>query len=501
MTSSFVFFKELATDTTVTANLQNLLETGELVQDVQVNDVRPTTDTELEITVVDVAGADLKFVGGEEGVSYGANLVVTTDRRTFTCLLAVSVRSESALFNPYYSSDPDAFKDLVGTIQAGDSALGTAVFSFPQEFDPRGGYVTWAVLGEDQVVYNEGNAFDYQVTDTGFDYVVVAKAVISFPSDLQPTVDGSGYQIRWTLHKDDTQSYLYETVIVDGESTVPLGTQPGVELQGNVAKLELVTQDIYDNVSIQIYTGNDSLGDPSVLYSRSQPGSPVPMRVGSGWYYAGAFDTGLLRAAMSPYTVIWRYYNDNDLATQYTERADLWVINPSILTAVEDVLAKVAKARTTLYGRPDLLYPTATVLTWLRRAADAFNGYMGVVTRFSFLNATGGIREYWLLLAELYAIRSQYLAEGEKAFDFQGAAIQLSVDQTQYLDAAASAIQSRLDNELKPFKQNLVIRGQTDGDGDGEGPLSGRKKYMGGVGITITALSDWGGSSPDISRE
>jgi len=96
-----------------------------------------------------------------------------------------------------------------------------------------------------------------------------------------------------------------------------------------------------------------------------------------------------------------------------------------------------------------------------------------------------------LMYAEVLAIESQYMAEGEKAFNFSGAAISLDVDRTGYLDNAASKIQSRLDNEIKPFKQNLIIKGQTSGDGSAD--LSKLAQgALGSVGITITPASPWG---------
>jgi hypothetical protein len=151
----------------------------------------------------------------------------------------------------------------------------------------------------------------------------------------------------------------------------------------------------------------------------------------------------------------------------------------------------VNKARTTLYGRPDLLYPVPTCLTWLRRGADAFNIAYGQFTNFTFTNALGGIREFWLLEAELAAIQAQYLAEGEKAFSYQGAQISLEVDRTSYLDTAANAIQSRLDNELKSIKTNLIIKGNTSGDGSAD-PSALRAGAIGAVGITITPANMWG---------
>ena len=130
-------------------------------------------------------------------------------------------------------------------------------------------------------------------------------------------------------------------------------------------------------------------------------------------------------------------------------------------------------------------------MLWLRRARDAFNGAPGGFTSFTMLNAKGSIREYWLMYAELGAIEAQYMAEGEKAFNFSGAAISLDIDRTGFLDSAASKIQSRIDNEIKPFRQNLIIKGNVAGDGSAD-PSRLRAGALGSVGITITPASPWG---------
>jgi hypothetical protein len=100
------------------------------------------------------------------------------------------------------------------------------------------------------------------------------------------------------------------------------------------------------------------------------------------------------------------------------------------------------------------------------------------------LNAKGAIREYWLMYAEMFAIEAQYLAEGESAFNYQGANISLDVDRTGFLDSAASKIQSRLDNEFKNVKQVMVMRGATSGDGSVD-PARLQKGAIGAVGVSI----------------
>lgn len=110
-------------------------------------------------------------------------------------------------------------------------------------------------------------------------------------------------------------------------------------------------------------------------------------------------------------------------------------------------------------------------------------------------NAKGVIREYWLQCAELGALEAQYLAEGEKAFDFSGSAISLNVDRTGFLETMASNIRSNLDNNLKPIKTVMIEKGYTSGDGsgtDGEGGIATNIRALGAVGISITPASCWG---------
>jgi hypothetical protein len=429
------------------------------------------------------------LTGSQENVSYGFKLLITTDARTLTALVAITATSNVQV--PYTTENPRAYADLVDTIEAGKAAIGTAIFSFPAQVDPSGGFVSWEFLDAEGSVYAAGNAFDYTVRSNGVTNTSIAKAVINVPSSVPPSLENQKYQLRYTLELSSdlvqeypTQSryYSYENVVVVGLNTVPLGTQPSIELRGDQAVMSIVVDKLYDNVWVELYADNTKLGETRVQNFE---------RVSSGYYFSAPFDTTNLQESLESYTIVWRYGFSNQPHQVFRESAALWITTPTVMQAIEDVKAKINKARTTLYGTPDLLFPPTTIMTWLRRAADNFNGAYGVFTSFTFTKAKGGIREYWLMYAELLAIESQYLAEGEKAFDFQGAAISLNVDRTGFLDTAASKIQSRLDNEFKPFKQNLVIKGQTGGDGSAD-PSKLAPGAIGAVGITITPASPWG---------
>ena len=485
---TFVFFKTGQEDQTLKIPLA--LEAGESVVSATVASITPSVAPVMTAAVVAGPADNLELAvgAGAEGTTYGVAIQVQTSLpRTLVITAAVSVGSSA--FAPYRTQDPESYTDLVGSLEAGQSALSTCIFVLPAAMDPRGGIITWEVLDSDGVVYSAGNAFEFTIQSNGLSKVCTGRAIVTVPSDTPPTIERP-YQVRYSLHLPNAEDgqqdvvYSYETLTVTGLDVVPEGTYPAIELHGDDAQVSIVLDKAYDQVFVELYADN-------TLVTRGQ--IKEALRVSSGYRYAGALDTTPLKVSLIPYRVIWKYSQAG--GPTFRESTSLWVTNPSILSAIEDCTAKINKARATLYGTSDHQFPAETVMLWLRRAADAFNGAYGNFTSFTFLNAKGVIREFWLLYAEMFALESQYLAEGEKAFNFQGAAIQLDVDRTQYLDSAAAKIQQRLDSELKALKQNLIIKGVTRGAGDVD-PQNLQRGAIGAVGITISQASPWSGFRP-----
>lgn len=468
--STFIFSKTQEETSTFEATF------SQPVIDIDILTINP--DESLKVTPsIEGTSVYLSVEGGTNGVTYGIQSAVQfesgdVDSATF----AVSVSEQNVL--PYKTSAPDQYMDLVGRIQAGQSAVASSVFTLPN-VDLKNGYVDWDLIDANNDILASGNAFECIIKNNGLSNTLIARCVITCPSTVGPTLIDSKYQLRYTLHVEDKEFYQFENLTVDSNVTVPLGTPDVVELQGTQAHLSLVTAQPYQHVLCTLYQDNTRLYAVEIKQGT---------RVASGWLYQTTIDTTNLTVSLENYTVVFSYGNSS--INEYQESSKLWVINASIQTACGDILAKVNKARTTLYGSPDLLYPIPTILLWMRRGMDRFNGSYGIFTAFDMINAKGGIREYWLMWTELMAIRAQYLAEGEKAFDYSGAAISLNVDRTSYLESAASALQSELDNEFKPFKQNLAARGQTSGDGsaDTSALVPGS---IGSVGVAITPTNQW----------
>lgn len=499
----YIYWKDPNQDTTVTEDITSLLLPSETITSIALLAVNPATTPALVPTIISsIAPVILMtLTGGLDQTSYGFQLQVTTNARVFLVQTAVTVQS-NAEFAPYITQNPEAYQDLVDELQVGNAAVGTAIFAFPPQKDPRGGFVTYELLAEDGTVYAAGNAFSYNVTSSGFANTVKAQCVIIAPSTIPTTLLGQSYQLRYTLElpqpvgiPTDPETgilaqnvfYQFENIRIVGLNSVPLGVEPTVEQQGVPATLSIVIDKLYDNVTLELWAQGTQLVAPTPITEYQ--------RTSDGWYFSGVVNTAGLMTSLVPYTVIWKYWASTNTALIYQETTELYVVNASIMSAVNDVRAKINKSHTTLYGTPDLLYTNPTVMTWLRRGADAFNGAYGQFTSFTFINALGPIREFWLLCAEKAALEAQYLGEGEKAFQFQGAAITLDVDRTQYIDNAISKIQSQLDNELKAIKVNLIVKGNTSGAGDAD-PSKLQIGAIGSVGLTITAASMWGRGYP-----
>jgi hypothetical protein len=246
-----------------------------------------------------------------------------------------------------------------------------------------------------------------------------------------------------------------------------------------MATLSLVTESIYANYVLEIYDDTNLLA--SAPFSN-------PERIANGYYIGGTIPTTSLPVTLVPYKLVWKFWNNPNQV--FRETANLWIVNPSIMNAVDDVKSKINKARQTLFGTPDSQYPSTEILKWLRRGMDAFNGAYGVFTSFTMTNAQGVVREFWLSYGEKYSLEAQYGLEAEKMFNFSGAAISLDVDRTGLIDNMIGKIQSYLDQEVKAVKQNLIIKGWTLGDGSAGGTANFGKLAgsgsMGAVGISIT---------------
>jgi len=485
--SAIVFMKVETSNLSVSVNLLTFMNVGEsiLLGSLTVSSVSPVSTPPLVLTVSTVSASSFvgTLSGGKNSLSYGVKVDwVTNTGRPLSVTLAVVVRND---FNvPYATKNPYAYQSLVGDIEAGDAAVGKGFFILPPEFDAGASYVTWSLMDREGSVFANGNAYDLSTSRNSYSLTIESNAVVHIPSDVPPSLDGQKYQLRWELHTPGmSDMYAYESISVVGVTSVPIGPQDTVEVQGDIASISLVTADLYDNVGLEIFnpSGNAKAFNFANVVN--------PKRVSTGWYHVASVDTSSLQASVLPYVVSWKYWNSATPSRSSRETSRIFVVNGSILNAIEDTRMMVNKAKTTLFNFADMMFDTTTLIGFLRRGMDMFNGSGGYMTTFDMTDATGGIRDFWLGYSEVAMLQAQALAEGEKAFDFQGQAIQLTVDRTQYYQQMADTLLNRLEANARQFKQNLATKGISGGTGNVNSAGRGNVPF---VGITIHPASHFG---------
>ena len=483
-----VTVKSVDSDSTPVLDFVNDLSPGETLTSVTLLPVLPATTPTLDATI---SGADrptrrtVTLSGGQSGKTYNVRLQVVTSTRTFMSTLAVQVQDN--VFNQLRTRNPAAFQTLLEEIEVGEVGIGKGIFTLPAGRDVSTGSIVWELLDQDGSVYSSGNAFDYKVTNTSLVTRLEGSGLVNVPSDTPTTLSGQRYQVRWQLVGVGPEPiYAYENLRVIGRNTVPEGAGSVVEMENYPALLELIVPVPFDDVALDVIQGN------SPIRSALRPTISEPTE--NGWYYAIKLDTTGLLASLDPYSVVWRYRNTfsgNSTETFNVEHGELYIVNATIMRAIDSVQHSLMKARGTLLNMQDVLFDSVTVLNWLQRGRDTFNGAGGKFTTFTMVNATGAIRSFWLGYSEVDAARAHALAEGEKSFNFSGQAISLDRDVAQYYQTWASDKLSELDNAIAMFKTNLIKRGITGGDGD-INSASGKGGHVAKLGMALTPMTRFG---------
>lgn len=485
MASPLILVKDVGQNNTSFLDFSKDLAENETIVSATLVQLVPVTNPPLVAAILGIEdGYKVEYAteGGKSNITYNTRLEILTDHaRKFSTVVAISVRDY--VHADLQTRNPDAYNALVDTLEVGQSAIGKISFSFPAGTDLSNSAVTWQLLDREGLVYSSGNAFDYKIENTSFLSRIEAYGVIHAPSDTPPTLMDQAYQVRWELSGvGPNSSYAFENVKVVRGVTEPTGVEDCVELKGDNAHLAVVLDEAYEEVGVEIFA-KDTLVHPWQRAQRTE-------KTSDGWYYSVDVDTGSFPVSLDAYSVVWRYRNVSTGLSQVNRQyGKLFVVSPLMLAAVEDCRMMVMKARTTLTGFPDVLFDTSTIMSWLRRGRDFFNAASGILTFFNMTRASGALREFWLGYSEVAMLQSQYLAEGEKAFDWSGQAISLNRDVTQYYQQLADSKLSRLDNDVKPFKENLIKKGVDGGDGDIENGTG--RSSVGAVGVNVTPVMQY----------
>lgn len=375
----------------------------------------------------------------------------------------------------------NSFENVV----VGQTASTLAQFILRPDQDITNAYITFHLLDENGTVYSTGNGSSLETIIKPNAKVIQSNINVSVPSNIPVNELGTTYQVRISLVLTSSQSTeLYSNLTVLPETITYLGVGDIVDLKGNEIYAPILIEGLPTAINPIIYWQNEILPITPLTPSSAT-------LTADGYSYFTTIDTNAVLLdgsgpafypSLEPYNLIWQYilYGNN-----CTESSSVWIATPRMLQAAKDLLSEINKARTSIRDKPT--FSVTDAMLALRLGGDAFNGYADPTT-FDFTNASGTVRHYWLAFSKIHALRAQYLYEAESNFDFQGNAIQLSVQREQYYESLAGAIENSVLEPAKQFKAVLNKRGNTDGDGN-VNPNRHRAGSIGNVGVTYSAVS------------
>lgn len=345
--------------------------------------------------------------------------------------------------------------DGVGSIQAGFSQT-SRLSVLIDAFDYAGAVMAFELCDSSGNVYNNGvaNELSFEPDQRLPNKLIIsAEVLITVPSNVPVEQGGSKYQVHWVLSpRNGNPFHFYEQLTVyQGElNDNPLPDV--IELAGD-AFVPLVFSSSVGFASVSVYRGNAKL-----VASR-------PARKEGNTFFSEIYQQEYGAPSLTPLSAVWEYTEANARQKNITrETGRVWVITPSILAAISDMQQILNPALLGNSTQPDTQLTQSDYLTFMQHGRDNFNAVI-TPTTFTFTDAIGALRWYWIRYSCIAACNAQRLAEGLKAFEYSGSSVQLSIDRTSAWETLASSLESSL-SDIKPFKDSLARRGVTYGSGN-----------------------------------
>lgn len=344
--------------------------------------------------------------------------------------------------------------------------------------------VTWELIDRDGRVYNKGDGGAVEINPHATRPGVMSfksYATIQIPSNVPVNGNGSQFQINWmlTLKKGVPPVASVDNLTIMPPQYQHLGAIDIVDQIDSNTEIMLRTPAPAESINLRMYRNNEQLAEYNLTSS--------PEATADGYLYRvpvtpSSWDS--VHASLVPLSAVWRYTLPG-VDAPLVENSSLWMVNPSIMTAMKDVDAFVNRVYIDSGINPGTTFTPVDLVRHLRKGMDSFNSYIRP-TNFTMVNAQGGIRQMWQMLSIIDACRTQYLVEGAKAFNFAGQAVTLDVDRTQFWDNVANQLQQEVDSNIKMLKDNLAKMGIVGGDGQVIGPRQGS---IGAIGIALSPIT------------
>lgn len=300
----------------------------------------------------------------------------------------------------------------------------------------------------------------YQVNDPVQDLVVAGvgtyndktmayDATFTIPETAMLSTDIGHYVITWEFLDTKGKEYSYREAFDVVHPTYDLTQakeQQKLVLPFTSIELSIPLPKRIMDVKLQIYTQ-----DSSVIFSA------VPDQKGlySDYYiYSTTIPEGVFQSN-TDYLAIWFMTDSGNTVvfTQVIHCASTWDMQK--ISDLRMYLDKVAKSVDTYQG-----YRDSDLYFYLQQGADYINS-IKIPTNWTLQSYQTMYQlqgcNYWLLEAAKWAaLRAQYLAEGDAAFNFSGQPVTLDVDRTGFIESELGRIKDGLDNQFAQLKNQIV---------------------------------------------
>jgi len=305
------------------------------------------------------------------------------------------------------------------------------------------------------VVYKNGDIVSNGTTDSlsGRRVNKIHELTLSFDLDDNDLSEGRVFYVEITLFNIKTQLTIQ---VEDEEQFDDYFTLDDSIVIPVPEELDAVT-------GYKIYRDNEMLADES-----HSGGSDVTV------------DLSNIQPSLDPLLLMF------NSATSFVDFR-VFKITPSILKAQKDLRSYIDRLNRRV-RIDNLKFNDTDYLLWMQAGKDRFNS-IPLATDFDMTDATGPIRDLWLVCSQYHALKVKYLEEGLESFDYSGSAITLSVDITQYLDSISSSLESRIQEDGQRLKANIHRRGLISGPGN----WSLGRNVVGASGRSLSPLTYGGG--------
>ena len=304
-------------------------------------------------------------------------------------------------------------------------------------------------------------------------------ASFTVPNKAPISSSDAKYVIEWELEGNNNKKYKsleYFDVTHPSFDTIDLKEQQKLTLPFSNTTLSIPLPEKPQEITFELYDSNNN----SVFKSEEEDIKNTGV-YDSYFIYNTNIPENIMKEERD-YVGVWKFMfgGESNHLFQKIQCTDIWTM--SLLSDMRMYLDKVAKAIDLYVG-----YRDSDLYFHLMNGLDIVN-MVTPITQWDMVSFKGsmGLPGFIPLGGGCYsALRAQYLAEGDSAFDYNGQPVTLSVDRTQYIEAELSRWQDWLREDLKQFKKQWVHR---------------RRGFH--LGITWPNVRGWGGvGGYDIRHE